>query len=205
MKNRLQQGTWWGNTTGVFPKWKNTFGHFFFCFFGHPLHFTRVEMLEESRFAWLSANLNSQYANTALQIQILQAFLSSDKSQKEAFFFYCSLKANTKKVILAIDFFYHPCTNAFLWSVFSSAFPIFMVFGLLYNSKIKLRKKAMFLFCVLHLNKIKVMAEKHMRPKEHILWKSWEKSSLQIFAAWKVIECFYMSGLFVFQISGSCV
>lgn len=37
-------------------------------------------MLEENGFAWLSGNLNSQDANTALQIQILQAFLSSDKS-----------------------------------------------------------------------------------------------------------------------------
>lgn len=43
-----------------------------------------------------------------------------------------------------------------------------MCFGLLYNGIIKLRKKAMFLFCVLHLNKIKVMAEKQMRPREHI-------------------------------------
>lgn len=37
-------------------------------------------MLEENGFARLSANLNSQDASIALQIQILQAFLSSDKS-----------------------------------------------------------------------------------------------------------------------------
>lgn len=37
-------------------------------------------MLEENGFARLSANLNSRGANAALQIQILQAFLSSDKN-----------------------------------------------------------------------------------------------------------------------------
>lgn len=52
-----------------------------------------------------------------------------------------------------------------------------MGFGLLYNGKIKLRKKAIFLFCVLDLNKIKVMAEKQMRLREHIdHWKILRKA-----------------------------
>lgn len=42
-------------------------------------------------------------------------------------------------------------------------FHIFMSFGLLYNGIIKARKKVMFLFSMLHLNKIKVMTEKQIK------------------------------------------
>lgn len=43
-----------------------------------------------------------------------------------------------------------------------------MSFGPLHSGIIKPREKVMFLFCVLLLNKIKVMTEKTMKPRENI-------------------------------------
>lgn len=63
----------------------------------------------------------------------------------------------------------------------------------------------MFLFCALHLNKIKAMAEKQMTPREHIgHLKILREVITANICSMKVIEYFYMGGLFVFQIPDFC-